>query len=95
MHHHYNPGFGDQTLTGMEFIHHGARTATNGDVRLSPTPEQWDPVLKELEGRAGFNMEFLPSAYAEKTSVMDGQSGVFPRPLTGPMHHSDATPAGR
>jgi hypothetical protein len=28
----------------MEMILHGQRIATNGDVRLMPTPEQWDLV---------------------------------------------------
>jgi hypothetical protein len=103
------------------------RTATNGDVRLSSTPEQWDPVptLKSrsvqrersvvntrlayapynfeyvvraeargdgvvlsvildqplpaaLVGKAGFNLEFLPSAYFRRTYLMDQSSGVFP-----------------
>lgn len=97
---------------GVELIHHGVRVATNGDVRLVPTPEQWDPLpkvgkraaevstrhlwianrwsgglayevdlqavgpgtvrlrveLKEplppaLVGKAGFNLELLPSAF--------------------------------
>lgn len=139
-HNQYDQYFGDQKLTGIEFIHHGARTVTNGDVRLSPTPEQWDPVpvfeertvdstaqrvsarltyedfdftytvrvepedqgvlvsvhLDEpvpeaLEDRAGFSMEFLPSAYFEKTYMMGDQTGVFPRHPTGPMQHTDAT----
>jgi len=136
----YDQYFGDQKIQGIEFIHHGARAVTNGDVRFSPTPEQWDPVPvfgertvdstaqrvsatltyedfdftytvsaepegkgvlvsvqldepvpNELAGRAGFNMEFLPSAYFEKAYVMGDQTGVFPRHPTGPMHHSDAT----
>jgi len=119
--------FNDEKLSGVEIIHHGVRTATNGDVRLNPTPEQWDsiprfierkvdrkkntieaflqypfykfdysikaeakengmlltvslpkPLPKELEGRAGFNLEFLPAAYFEKTFLMDGKSGAFP-----------------
>lgn len=37
------------------------------------------PVPKELEGKAGFNLEFLPSAYFEKTFLMDGNPGNFPR----------------
>ena len=139
-HTHYDQYFGDQKVQGIEFIHHGARTVTNGDVRLSPTPEQWDPVPvfeertvdaaaqqvsamltyedfeftytvsaepegegvlvsvrldepvpEELEGRAGFNMEFLPSAYFGKTYMMGDQTGVFPRHPTGPMQYSDAT----
>ena len=45
----YDGYFGDSKICGIEIIHHEVRTATNGDVRLNPTPEQWDPVpvLKE------------------------------------------------
>ena len=34
----------------MEMILHGQRIATNGDVRLMPTPEQWD-LVAALKGR--------------------------------------------
>ncbi|MCX6321743.1 MAG: glycoside hydrolase family 9 protein [Bacteroidia bacterium] len=130
----YNGLFSDSKISGIEIIHHEVRTATNGDVRLSPTPEQWDPIpefidrkidrknnaieafLKypafnfqysvkvvvqkdglllsvnidkplpaELEGKAGFNLEFLPSAYFEKTYFIDGISGTFPLYPGGPM----------
>lgn len=129
----YDGNFSDSKIAGMELIHHGVRTATNGDVRLSPTPEQWDPVSQllrrdvrhadgvietrlaypahdfeylirarpraggivlqvvldaplppELEGRAGFNLEFLPSAYFGKAYLMDASSGIFPRYPSGP-----------
>ena len=119
--------FGDEKLSGVEIIHHEVRVATNGDVRLNPTPEQWDSIpqfikrnidkdnntieafLKypsfdfnysvkliplndgvsisvlldkelpdALKGRAGFNLEFLPSAYFAKTYLMNDRSGVFP-----------------
>lgn len=40
----YNGMFGDSKISGIELIHFGERTATNGDVRLSATPEQWDPI---------------------------------------------------
>lgn len=40
----YNDNFSDSKMSGVELIHHEVRTATNGDVRLSPTPEQWDPI---------------------------------------------------
>lgn len=36
--------FGDEKLSGIEIVHHGVRTATNGDIRLSATPEQWDSI---------------------------------------------------
>ena len=41
----YNDNFSDSKISGIEIIHHGIRTATNGDVRLNPTPEQWDPIF--------------------------------------------------
>jgi endoglucanase len=130
----YNENFDDSKISGIEIIHHGVRTATNGDVRLEPTPEQWDPfpnlierrinksdnsievlleypdykfefrikatakeegislsvhlekpLPKELEGHAGFNLEFLPSAYFKKAYIMDGKSNTFPLYPTGPM----------
>ncbi|WPO35712.1 glycoside hydrolase family 9 protein [Flammeovirgaceae bacterium SG7u.111] len=31
---------------GVAFIQHGVRTATNGDLRLEPTPGQWQPLPK-------------------------------------------------
>ncbi|MGD2095696.1 MAG: glycoside hydrolase family 9 protein [Phycisphaerales bacterium] len=36
------------------------------------------PLPEKLEGRAGLNLEFLPSAYFEKTYSMDGKTGIFP-----------------
>ena len=41
------------------------------------------PVPKELEGDAGFNLEFLPSQYWAKTYLMDGRINRFPRYVTG------------
>src|SRR5271154_3925057 len=46
----YHPIFVDQKNTAMEMILHGQRIATNGDVRLMPTPEQWD-LVATLKGR--------------------------------------------
>jgi len=117
----YHPIFVDQKNTAMEMILHGQRIATNGDVRLMPTPEQWDlvatlkdrhadrtnnrltadlafptfdfsytlevaaepggvkvsinldkPLPQKLAGRAGFNLEFLPSIYMGKAYLVDG-----------------------
>ena len=131
----YNENFSDSKISGVEIIHHGVRTVTNGDVRLMPTPEQWDPIPRfierkvdstgniiqaflrydeydfdfsiraeaqpdgisisvelqsplpqELEGKAGFNLEFLPSAYFSKAYLMDESSGIFPLYPTGPMN---------
>ena len=37
------------------------------------------PVPEALAGEAGFNLEFLPSQYWQKTFVMDGRLNRFPR----------------
>jgi hypothetical protein len=131
----YHPVFVDQKNAAMEMILHGERIATNGDVRLMPTPEQWDlvatlksretdkvnnrlvaslafpsfdisyklevasepggvkvsinldkPLPARLVGRAGFNLEFLPSIYMGKAYLVDGsRAGIFPRTANDPM----------
>jgi hypothetical protein len=46
----FSPVFGDQHCAGIELVLHGERVATNGDIHLLPTPEQWDatpaPILR-------------------------------------------------
>ncbi|MBP1634126.1 MAG: glycoside hydrolase family 9 [Acidobacteria bacterium] len=42
------------------------------------------PVPDKLEGRAGLNIEFLPSRYFERTYLADGRPGIFQRHPTGP-----------
>lgn len=37
------------------------------------------PIPRTLEGKAGFNLEFLPSQYWAKTYLMDGRPNRFPR----------------
>ena len=41
------------------------------------------PVPQFLEGKAGFNLEFLPSQYWGKTYLMDGRANLFPRSAAG------------
>jgi endoglucanase len=89
----YDGLFSDAKIAGVELIHHGERTATNGDVRLSPTPEQWD-VLPELRRRtvlreqnaievrlayAKFNFEYTLRAQARADGI--GLSVVLDAPL--------------
>lgn len=130
----FHPVFRDQKLGGVEIILHGERIATGGEVRLQPTPEQWDtvplftarkhgseanqliaysgypdlslsyrievtaeaegfrvtvnldhPLAATLVGKAGFNLEFLPTAYFGKTYSADDAAGIFPRHPQGPM----------
>lgn len=42
-----------------------------------------EPIPEELEGDAGFNLEFLPSQYWGKTYLMDGRLNRFPRYAVG------------
>jgi endoglucanase len=129
----YDGLFADSKISGVELIQQGERTATNGDVRLSATPAQWDaigrlverkvdptthaidvtleypdykfryvihaepkgeqlavsirldqPLPEALVGKAGFNLEFIPSAYFHKSYLADGRAGGFP------LHPADA-----
>ncbi|HYD23439.1 MAG TPA: glycoside hydrolase family 9 protein [Croceibacterium sp.] len=45
----YDGLFADAKISGVEIVHQGVRTATNGDVRLSATPGQWDPIGRMVE----------------------------------------------
>lgn len=118
--------FADAKISGVELIQQGVRTATNGDVRLSATPGQWDPsatfVSRQVDkatgvievamrypdfgytiraerrgssvvlsvlldrplpaaqvGKAGLNLEFVPSAYFHRSYAADGKPALFPR----------------
>jgi len=51
-------------------------TARDQGVEISVYLDQ--PVPEKLEGKAGYNMEFLPSAYFEKSFLADGRPGTFP-----------------
>ncbi len=57
------------------------------DSRISVTPKENGvlitvfldkPLPEKLEGRAGFNLEFIPSSYFRKTYLIDGKPGEFP-----------------
>ncbi|MDR3227659.1 MAG: glycoside hydrolase, partial [Prevotellaceae bacterium] len=45
----YDAAFDDSKISAVEIIHHGIRTATNGDVRMNPTPGQWDLLPKYID----------------------------------------------
>lgn len=56
-------------------------TAKGNGVEISVYLDK--PVPAQLEGSAGFNLEFLPSQYWGKTYLMDGQVNRFSRYVTG------------
>jgi len=43
------------------------------------------PLPERLAGRAGLNLEFLPSAYFERTYLCDGRPGILPLHPSGPV----------
>ena len=49
--------FGDQHMGGIELSLHGSRIATNGDIHLLPTPEQWDATPAPTRGTKVFDTE--------------------------------------
>jgi len=130
----FHPVFHDQKIGGIEIILHDDRIATDGEVRLLPTPAQWDavptkesvtrgpkpnqlivasgypdiglkyrlvvtaegdgfrvavdldkPLPAALVGKAGFNLDFLPTSYFGKSYILDDASGIFPRSPDAPM----------
>ncbi|MGC8522383.1 MAG: cellulase N-terminal Ig-like domain-containing protein [Steroidobacteraceae bacterium] len=48
----YSPIFFDQKDAALQIILHGHRIATNGSVRLMPTPQQWDAIPHLISRRA-------------------------------------------
>src|SRR5690606_25329905 len=65
----YDGNFSDSKIAGIELIHHGVRTATNGDGRLSRTRAQWDTV-PPLQNRS-----VLPDPYAIEARLASPDRG--------------------
>ncbi len=47
-----------------------------------PLPEEW-------YGKVGFNIELFPGFYFGKSFALDGQTGVFPRQINGPLNYTN------
>lgn len=79
----YDAMFDDSKISAVEIIHHGLRTATNGDVRLNPTPGQWDklPVfinrtVDKVAKRIDVSLEYPQYAFAY-TLTGEARDGGF------------------
>ena len=46
----FSAAFYDEKRSGIDIIHHGVMTVTNGGVRFNETPEQWD-LVPEMRSR--------------------------------------------
>ncbi|MGB7549361.1 MAG: glycoside hydrolase family 9 protein [Terracidiphilus sp.] len=58
-------------------------TAEAGGFRIAVDLDQ--PLPAALVGKAGFNLDFLPTSYFGKSYRFDGTTGIFPRYPGGPM----------
>lgn len=79
----YDAMFDDSKISAVEIIHHGLRTATNGDVRLNPTPGQWDKLptfisrtVDKAARRIDVNLEYPQYAFAY-TLTGEARDGGF------------------
>src|SRR5262249_25252010 len=64
---HFHPIFRDEKNAGIQIMLHGERIATDGALRLNPTPEQWDPVpaFVKRERGPGPNQLTVTNSYSE------------------------------
>ncbi len=66
------------TMSYSEFDFSSRAVVTSKDDGIEISIYLDKPLPQKLEGRAGFNLEFLPAAYFEKTWLADGRPGIFP-----------------
>ena len=75
----------DKTTNSIDVVLRYEDYDFNSQINVSPKGNGFvinvildKPLPKALEGRAGFNLEFLPATYFEKTYLADGKPGEFP-----------------
>jgi hypothetical protein len=79
-HNSYHPVFGDEKMSGLEIILHELRIATNGDVRLSATPAQWDPIPQFKDRKRGASPSELIASLSYPDRNFNYQVDVRPEP---------------
>ncbi len=78
----YHNTFPEGHQSGVEIIQHGERVATNGELRLSPAPGQWQPV-PEVGG--GFRQEGVsPQTVALENRKVDRSANEISVPCRYP-----------
>lgn len=65
---------------GVSLIMHGNRVATNGDIRLEPTPGQWQPVPKQNKRETDIhgNTITVHLAYPDSSRHLTGFAPMIP-----------------
>jgi endoglucanase len=77
----YNNTFPEGHQGGVEIIQHGNRVATNGELRLSPSPGQWQPIPK----LTGFESRLVsPQMVDLKSRIVDSLNNEIRMPCSYP-----------
>lgn len=98
----YDGLFSDAKMSGVEIIHHDQRTATNGDIRLSATPDQWDPIgtfvsrkVDQAKGTITTSLAYPDYHFAYRVNTrQDGDKVVISVVLDKPLPAALAGKAG-
>ncbi|HDQ45670.1 MAG TPA: glycoside hydrolase [bacterium] len=78
----YNNTFAEGHQSGVEIIMHGNRVATNGELRLSPSPGQWQPLPKLGVGYDARGVS--PQAIDLEGKVVDKENNMIRLPCSYP-----------
>ena len=79
----YDGLFADSKISGVEIIQQGERIATNGDVRLSPTPGQWDAIGRMVERKVDRANGRIEVALRSRECISLRLDCVMPLPCEG------------
>ena len=83
----YNNTFTEGHQGGVEIIQHGVRVATNGELRLSPSPGQWQPLPKLGVGYEARGVS--PQGVDLEGRVVDKENNVISLPCSYPNESRD------
>ncbi|MFZ0452432.1 MAG: glycoside hydrolase family 9 protein [Ignavibacteriaceae bacterium] len=78
----YNNTFPEGHQGGVEIIQHGVRIATNGELRLSPSPGQWQPIPKLGIGYESRGVS--PQGVALTSRIVDSVNNEIVMPCSYP-----------
>ena len=78
----YNNTFAEGHQSGVEIIMHGNRVATNGDLRLSPSPGQWQPLPQMGVGYEARGVS--PQGIKLEGRVVDKENNIISLPCSYP-----------
>ena len=78
----YNNTFAEGHQGGIEIIQHDNRVATNGEIRLSPSPGQWQPIPQLGVGYKAVGVS--PQEVGLKSRIVDRENNEISMPCSYP-----------